>query len=218
LYYPGSGNADLKAETSLNREVGLRIDFSSVNLDISVFRNELTNKIAWAPAPTADNPFRWTPFNIDRARYQGVEFSTGFETFGFSNNLNFSYIDAQKYETNDLASSQFSKLPYVSNKLARYSVAKQWQSIDFTLSVAYQSAQQTNSSELLPSQVSWDVAANYYIQPELVVTARIDNLFDQQTTPSEGYGVDVDGDWVNDEFYNYNGSGREIFVGLSYQF
>jgi vitamin B12 transporter len=50
------------------------------------------------------------------------------------------------------------------------------------------------------------------------VTARIDNLFDQQTTPSEGYGVDVDGDWVNDEFYNYNGSGREIFVGLSYQF
>ena len=91
LYYPGSGNADLKAETSLNRELGVRFDSAAVNLDISVFRNELTNKIAWAPAPSADNPFRWSPFNIDSARYQGAEFTADFELLGLDNTLNLSY-------------------------------------------------------------------------------------------------------------------------------
>ena len=64
----------------------------------------------------------------------------------------------------------------------------------------------------------WDLAANYRIQESLTVTARVENLFDEEYIPSQGYGVDKDGDWVNDEFYHYNEIGRKLFVGINYQF
>lgn len=64
----------------------------------------------------------------------------------------------------------------------------------------------------------WDLAANYQIQQQLTVSARIENLFDKEYIPSQGYGVDIDGDWVNDAFYHYNEIGRQLFVGIAYDF
>lgn len=218
LYYPGSGNAALEAETSLNRELGLRVDFDNVSVDVAVFRNELTNKIAWAPAPTADNPWRWSPFNIDEARYEGVELTTQFAFWGFNNAFNVSYIDAQKVDNSPDALTRYSDLPFVSNENVRYSIAKQWDGLDVILSVAYQSEQKSTLITKIPSHTIWDLAANYQIQEQLTVTARVENLFDKEYIPSQGYGVDNNGDWVSDAFYHYNEIGRQLFVGISYDF
>ncbi|MFY8352582.1 TonB-dependent receptor domain-containing protein [Pseudoalteromonas sp. SSM20] len=218
LYYPGSGNAALEAETSLNRELGLRVDFEHVSVDVAVFRNELTNKIAWAPAPTADNPWRWSPFNIAEARYEGVELTTNFAFYGFDNTLNLSYIDAQKVDNSPEAIERYSDLPFVSNENVRYSIAKQWQGFDVTLSVAYQSEQKSTLINKIPSHILWDLAANFMLQENLIVTARVENLFDKEYIPSQGYGVDINGDWVSDAFYHYNEIGRQVYVGIAYDF
>lgn len=218
LYYPGSGNPELEAETSINRELGLRIDFDSLSVDVAAFRNELTNKIAWAPAPTADNPYRWSPFNIAEARYEGVELTTNFAFYGFDNTLNVSYIDAQKVDNSPTALEKYSDLPFVAKENVRYSIAKQWHDLDINLSVAYQSEQKSTLITKIPSRIVWDLAANYQIQQQLTVSARIENLFDKEYIPSQGYGVDIDGDWVNDAFYHYNEIGRQLFVGIAYDF
>ncbi|WP_100914135.1 TonB-dependent receptor domain-containing protein [Pseudoalteromonas spongiae] len=218
LYYPGSGNPELEAETSVNRELGLRIDFDSLSVDVAAFRNELTNKIAWAPAPTADNPYSWSPFNIAEARYEGVELTTNFAFYGFDNTLNVSYIDAQKVDNSPTALEKYSDLPFVAKENARYSIAKQWHDLDINLSVAYQSEQKSTLINKIPSRIVWDLAANYQIQQQLTVSARIENLFDKEYIPSQGYGVDIDGDWVNDAFYHYNEIGRQLFVGIAYDF
>ena len=218
LYYPKSGNPELDAETSVNRELGLRIDFDSLSVDVAVFRNELTNKIAWAPAPTAEDENRWSPFNIAEARYEGVELTTNFVFYGFDNTLNVSYIDAQKEDNSPTALEKYSDLPFVAKENVRYSIAKQWQDLDINLSVAYQSEQKSTLITKIPSRIVWDLAANYQIQQQLTVSARIENLFDKEYIPSQGYGVDIDGDWVNDGFYHYNEIGRQLFVGIAYDF
>ena len=95
LYYPMSGNPDLVPETSVNQELGLSIDFSKVSVDISVFRNDIENLIAWAPNAAGN----WQPANINKARHEGVEFSFENEILGFDNQFNFTYLSAENTET-----------------------------------------------------------------------------------------------------------------------
>lgn len=219
LYYPGSGNPELRSETSINREIGLRINFEKVHVDVAVYRNELTDKIAWAPDETG----AWSPMNIEKAQYQGVEFTSSFDVLGFENNINLSYLDADKIERNESSSQVEAQtihtpLPFISERSVRYSIAKQWQQVDLTLSAAYQSEQVGTIIDAIPSRIVWDLSANYHITDALKASVRVENVFDKDYIPTQGYGVDLDGDWVNDELYHYNEIGRQVFVGISYQF
>ena len=75
LYYPDSGNKDLKAEDAWLADVGL--DFArtlgtvALKVRLDGYYNYLTNKITWAPADDAG--YIWLPFNVGKVQVKGLD-------------------------------------------------------------------------------------------------------------------------------------------------
>lgn len=201
LYYPMSGNPDLVPETSVNQELGLSLDFSDVSVDISVFRNDIENLIAWAPNAAGN----WQPANINEARHEGVEFSFTNEILGFDNQFNFTYLNAENTQTG-------AEQAYVSPRTVNWSVAKQWGDFDAGFDMQYRSDRQGKVTEL-SSYTLWNLTANYQLNQALSFSLRVENLFDKQYN-----AVDSSMDYATGEVFYYNTADRRFFVGASYQF
>lgn len=50
----------------------------------------------------------------------------------------------------------------------------------------------------------------------LIVLLCVENLFDKEYNVVDVYGIDLDGDFINDEFYYYNMVECCLFVGVCY--
>lgn len=211
LYYPNSGNPNLLAETSLNREVGVRYFADAYSVEATAYKNEFANKIAWAPSPTPEQPYRWAPANIGNVASEGVEVEATTELFGFEHGVSFSYTS-----TEDLKTQQ--ALNFVSPRIWRYQLGKVWGEFDMNFDIQYHSAAKATLVAELPAYTIANVSGNYQFSEQLSINARIENLFDKEYHPSQGYGVDLNGDYKNDEVYFYNAQGITGFVGVSYLF
>ncbi len=201
LYYPMSGNPDLVPEKSVNQELGLSLDFSQAKVDISIFRNDIENLIAWAPNAAGD----WQPANINEARHEGVEFSFANEILGFDNQFNFTYLDAENKETGTAQT-------YVSPRTVNWSVTKQWGDFDAGFEMQYRSDRQGKVTQL-SSYTLWNLAANYQLSQSVSLSLRVENLFDKQYN-----AVDSSIDSTSGEVFYYNTADRRFFVGASYRF
>jgi vitamin B12 transporter len=203
LYFPdplSPGNPNLAPETSTNQELGLSLDFSQAKLDISIFRNNIENLIAWAPNAAG----KWQPENINEARHEGVEFSLAKTVLGFDNQFNFTYLNAENTETGVAQT-------YVSPRTVNWSVAKQWGDFDAGFDMQYRSDRQGKVTEL-SSYTLWNLTANYQFNSALSFSARVENLFDKQYN-----AVDSSMDYATGEVFYYNTVDRRFFVGASYQ-
>lgn len=80
LYYPGFGNADLKAEDAWLADLGAdfhkKYDSWTFKARVDGYFNSLKNKIVSAPT---DDPYIWMPFNIGKVRAYGADVLAGFD-------------------------------------------------------------------------------------------------------------------------------------------
>lgn len=197
LYYPLYGNPDLQPEKSVNRELGLSVDFDIAQVDIAVFRNDIEDKI--------DYDANFALANIDEARYEGVEFSLSQQFFGFDSNLNFAYLSAEGEETG-------AELRNVAKRTFNWELAKQFGAFDASLDMQYRSDRQ-GAVTRLGSYTLWNLAGNYQVNEHIEVSLRVENLFDKEYN-----AVDSNADFTTGEVYYYNTPERRFFAGASYQF
>lgn len=197
LYYPLYGNPDLQPEKSVNRELGLSVNFDIAQVDIAVFRNDIEDKI--------DYDANFALANIDEARYEGVEFSLSQQFFGFDSNLNFAYLSAEDEETG-------AELRNVAKRTFNWELAKQFGAFDASLDMQYRSDRQ-GAVTRLGSYTLWNLAGNYQVNEHVEVSLRVENLFDKEYN-----AVDSNTDFTTGEVYYYNTPERRFFAGASYQF
>ena len=197
LYYPLYGNPDLQPEKSVNRELGLSVDFDIAQVDIAIFRNDIEDKI--------DYDANFALANIDEARYEGVEFSLSQQFFGFDSNLNFAYLSAEDEETG-------AELRNVAKRTFNWELAKQFGAFDASLDMQYRSDRQ-GAVTRLGSYTLWNLAGNYQVNEHIEVSLRVENLFDKEYN-----AVDSNTDFTTGEVYYYNTAERRFFAGASYQF
>ncbi len=197
LYYPLYGNPDLQPEKSVNRELGLSVDFDIAQVDIAIFRNDIEDKI--------DYDANFALANIDEARYEGVEFSLSQQFFGFDSNLNFAYLSAEDKETG-------AELRNVAKRTFNWELAKQFGAFDASLDMQYRSDRQ-GAVTRLGSYTLWNLAGNYQVNEHIEVSLRVENLFDKEYN-----AVDSNADFTTGEVYYYNTPERRFFAGASYQF
>lgn len=197
LYYPLYGNPDLQPEKSVNRKLGLSVDFDIAQVDIAVFRNDIEDKI--------DYDANFALANIDEARYEGVEFSLSQQFFGFDSNLNFAYLSAEDEETG-------AELRNVAKRTFNWELAKQFGAFDASLDMQYRSDRQ-GAVTRLGSYTLWNLAGNYQVNEHIEVSLRVENLFDKEYN-----AVDSNADFTTGEVYYYNTPERRFFAGASYQF
>ena len=68
LFWPGSGNPDLKAETSLQAELGNKFQFKNIRFDITAYYNSIENLIQWIPIGSIS-----VPQNVYQVSIYGLE-------------------------------------------------------------------------------------------------------------------------------------------------
>ncbi|MBH0087803.1 TonB-dependent receptor [Pseudoalteromonas sp. NSLLW218] len=197
LYFPLYGNPDLQPEKSVNRELGLSVDFDIALVDVAIFRNDIEDKI--------DYDANFALANIDEARYEGVEFSLSQQFFGFDSNLNFAYLSAEDEETG-------AELRNVAKRTFNWELAKQFGAFDARLDMQYRS-DRDGAVTRLGSYTLWNLAGNYQVNEHIEVSLRVENLFDKEYN-----AVDSNADFTTGQVYYYNTPERRFFAGASYQF
>ena len=190
--------------------MNLVFDLDNASYDIAVFNNEVTNLIDWAP--TKEDPNIWKPSNIGSATLQGFEITASYQVFGFNNDLNFTYTDAQNDVTGaDLANQ--------SDKVFNWAVSKDWQQVNVALDFQYRSSRPGKyynadfSVNELSSYTLWNLAATYQINDDLSAKVRVENLFDKEYQAAE-----ASQDWCTSEILYYNTAERHFFVGVDFRF
>ncbi len=197
LYFPLYGNPDLQPEKSVNRELGLSVDFDIAQVDVAIFRNDIEDKI--------DYDANFALANIDEARYEGVEFSLSQQFFGFDSNLNFAYLSAEDEETG-------AELRNVAKRTFNWELAKQFGAFDARLDMQYRSDRE-GAVTRLGSYTLWNLAGNYQVNEHIEISLRVENLFDKEYN-----AVDSNADFTTGQVYYYNTPERRFFAGASYQF
>ncbi|MCQ4160516.1 FepA family TonB-dependent siderophore receptor [Roseomonas sp. GC11] len=215
------GNADLRAETSLNKEIGLSYNKDGFSSSLTYFHNDYHDKIVAGLIPVGQTSangriLRWE--NTPEAIIQGIEGNILIPLReSLSWNTNFTYMIESKDKT---TGQPLSLVPeYTIN------TTLDWQARDdlsFRLGVTHYGRQEArtvsmtgfaNTGDALRERKPYslvDVSATYDINTSTRLTAGISNLFDQQLfreATSSAAGANT-----------YNEPGRAYFVSLTASF
>ncbi|WP_353613126.1 TonB-dependent siderophore receptor [Mangrovibacter phragmitis] len=226
------GNADLKAETSINKEIGLEFKHMGYQAGLTWFRNDYRNKIeagySAVGATGSTNIYQWE--NVPKAVVEGLEGAVNVpvtDTVAWNNNLTW-MLQSKNKETGDRLSiiPQFTLNSTLSWQV-RSDVSLQstltWYGRQKPKLYNYQGEPVSGSekTEVSPYSViglsgTWDVNKN------LSFTAGVDNLFDKRHWRS-GNAQTTGNSNTNSYMYGagaatYNESGRTFFMSMNTQF
>ncbi|WP_323030215.1 TonB-dependent siderophore receptor [Castellaniella sp.] len=229
------GNSDLKAETSINKELG--IEFRSpdgLGASLTYFHNDYRDKVEASRTPVGtygtSDIFQWT--NIPRAVVQGIE---GNLTWPVAQDwlwsTNFTYmIESKNKETGE----HLSTIPeYTVNSTLDWQVTPAW-SLRAKATVYgeqegpkydYYGIPLTGSAtDKIPPYALFGLSTQYKVNKHLRVTAGVDNLFDKRLfRRGNAIGVNQYGPQAGNHIdgagaYTYNQPGRTFFMEVTSSF
>jgi vitamin B12 transporter len=182
LYWPGSGNPELKPEDVTSSELLVRKQYKNGVVEVSFFDSEIENLIAWAPNDLG----AWQPSNINQAEISGVELSLAMQSGEFSHQLALSFIEAEDAEKN----IQLARRPEFTGN---YTVSYQWNDYAFNGVFSYrdESPDTTNESAVILDDY-WlvDLSVNYQATEQVVITGKVNNIFDEEYETAQNYIAD----------------------------
>ncbi|HIC8842498.1 TonB-dependent receptor domain-containing protein [Aeromonas sp. 602200] len=181
LYYPGSGNPNLKPEESKSSELMLDGQTAGVEWRATGYRNDFEHMIQWAP----NSQGMWTPQNVGKARIEGIELEGEFDTGWVSHRVSAEYKDPKDKVTDK-------QLQLISRKGAKWVTQAQWQQFDGSLSWIYQGERYGDvaNTTTLGGYSVWNLAVGYKVTPALKVSGKINNLLDKHYQTAVGYPAD----------------------------
>lgn len=181
LYYPYSGNPNLRPESAKGNEIGLDWNLGAHSFKLTGFDNQVQNLIAWAPADPSDFMGMWLPFNVDSARLKG--WSLGYSTAwqGWSLAARYEHLDAR----DGYGARMTDRLP---EHQATLSLDKRIGAWKFGASALYAGQRTDQRGQVaLASYTTVDAYAEYQFAKDWSAQARIANLTDKNYETAYGY-------------------------------
>lgn len=195
LYYPNSGNPDLKPEESIQRSLRYSYQSSSREFSAKVYQTDLDNLIAWAP--TQANPNIWQPSNINESEIKGWRLSL---TEYWSDIFTSSLSATRTISKNIADNKELALTPEYSVK-AKFTITSG--SLLLSSSINHVGDKLNSSrSEKLDSYTLIDLSANYKFNSSLNSSLLIKNITDKDYTPNS----------------TYSGTPRNVTLSLNYQY
>ena len=204
LYWPldavnfFQGNPNLQPEKARNREIGLSYAADKVRANVAVFHNKVSNLIDFVPgtAPT----FIGTMGNVNSATLKGVSVDYGAKTALWSWRLGFDVLSAKDDATGNTLQRRAPRTgtAEVRRDFGRFDLGGRMQAT----SVRYNNG--TNTQQL-PGYAVMDLDANFRIDDNWKLEARLGNIFDKDYTVVRSTLA---------PFNDYAVPGRSLFVGL----
>lgn len=191
MYWPGSGNPDLKPETSENREGSIHYETTSQHASVTYYHNDVRNLIEWAPNSSG----LWMPSNVARATLSGwtLAYSGQLDSYKLSASL-----DLQDPEDTD----QQKVLRYRARQIAKLGLSKDFGAFNIggeILGSGRRYNDAGNTQELAGYAVV-NLSASYRVAADWTIFARANNIFDK------------DYELVRD----FATPGTNVFVGVRY--
>lgn len=191
LYYPDSGNPDLDPETSDNYEVFAEYDTAMQSTRLTGYYNKVNDLIGYVANPTPDNPFAGNTENVNEAKIRGVTLISDWRIDDYLFGASYDYQKAEddSGDSNDgnfLAFRPEHKgLVYVGYQLPSLSLRAEYEYIDdYYSSPANTDAQRVDGFGLL------NISGNYQLNPNLSLTARLNNITNKEYVTIPGYNTD----------------------------
>ncbi|EOW2079321.1 TonB-dependent receptor domain-containing protein [Vibrio mimicus] len=197
LYWPGSGNPDLKPETSKSSEVGIRSYLSFIQIEISAYRNEIEDMIDWAPTGPGG---AWIPSNIDNAKIEGIEIEALFETGVIEHRVSAEWKDPRDTSDDSLL---------IRRARENFSWVSTYTADNFGLSAVanYVGDRKDSTGKTMDAYTVLDLSANYKLTEAITLGARVGNIFDKEYQTAHSSGGKY-----------YVGEGRNWFATVNYRF
>jgi len=191
LYWPGSGNPDLRPESSTTHELLIRKNTTNSELEISWYDTEVEDLIAWSP-----NEFgMWQPANINQAQMQGVDVSFTGHYADFDHQVSLTYVETEDKSTGE----ELLRRPKFS---AVYALNYNWQDWQFGTVISYRDEAKDSGNVDLEDYWLVDFTSSYQVNEQFVVAAKVVNAFD------EGYQSAL----------NYQADGTSYQMNVTYSF
>lgn len=227
------GNADLEAETSVNKELGLEYRKDGVVAGLTYFRNDYKNKIESGLTPVATaiggsgttanaSIFQWE--NVPKALVEGLEGNLTLpltDDLNWTNNFTYMLRSVNK-ETGDVLSltpkyTLNSMLDWQASEALSLQANVAWYGKQTPKKYDYHGERVTGTSnnQLSPYALV-GVSGTYALNEHLSLTAGIDNLFDKRLyREGNAQGVNnIEGAGAA----TYNESGRTLYTSLTASF
>ena len=196
VFYPGyEGNTNLKAETSKNWEAFIENSNAYQTTRLTGFRSEIKDGIVPAVAASGNN----TRVNRAETEVNGLNLTSDWQIKHTLFGLNYSHQKVEGRHSNDVAWSDVNLVPentglvYIGYQHPRFDVRTELQYVD--------ERRDGYSNKRLPSYTLMNLSGNYYINNQLSINTRLNNLTDKQYEVYDGY----------------NTKGINSFVSLTYQ-
>lgn len=188
LYWPNLGNPNLLPEESINKEIFVRFNGKEISSSLTVYKNRVSNLIQWAPAPTAADPYRWLPSNVAQAELQGVTLAADWQANGILAGFSYDYLNASDESNganrgNELARrAKYSGTAYAGLTLNAWTLRAEIQAQSKRFD------DPANKKQLAGYALT-NLSANWQVNKEWSLQARVNNVFDTEYEQVKDYGT-----------------------------
>ena len=183
LYWPGSGNPDIKPEQSESLEFGVRGDFSQAYWDLALFQADYNDLIGWAD----DGTGTYRPFNTDKARIRGIEFAAGLKLSEWNITYASSLMDPV---TLTEGSNYGNRLAYRSETSERIDVDRLFENASLGITISKYGDRYTSASNstLLPGYTLINLRASYDFAKDWSAKFTVKNALDKNYVTARNFG------------------------------
>lgn len=189
LYYPGSGNPNIKPEESESYEIELRGKHKISRWSVSLYHTNISNLIVYPPPSYAVT-------NLGNTEINGIEFSLKTKVAGWNTSFDVTALDPYDTDTNKI----LQRRSLGSLKLSMDKKIGKWTSGFSYIGQRYRFDDTTNTTRVNGYAIV-NLRASYAVSEKLSIKAKVENIFDKEYETVDGY----------------NNPGQSIFISMKYQ-
>lgn len=181
LYYPWSGNADLKPENSKNLELGVAGRLASGEWSISAFQNKIDDLIQWRDTGGGI----WKPMNVAAAKITGLEVAAA-QRFGDWQLSGNATLQNPEVASGVLAGDLLINRP---KQILNMDLQRQFGRYSAGAALHAEGRRYNDAANLEPLAGfgTLDLRATYQLNKDLAVSAKLANILDKDYELRKGY-------------------------------
>lgn len=191
LYYPGSGNPNLKPETSINREVAVHYETERHHASLTYYDNKVSDLVEWAPNGLG----LWFPANVAKAELKGW-------TLAYSGNVADFRVTASLDLQDPEDATTGKRLRYRAREIAKFGLSRDFGALTVggDILASGKRYNDTANTQVLGAYELVNLHANYRLSGDWSVFAQANNIFDRKYV----------------QVLDYATPGANVFVGVRY--
>ncbi len=194
--YPGyGGDPELQPETSDNYEVFMEYDSILQSTRLTGYNNEVDDLITYRQGTAA---------NIDQAKIKGVSLTSDWE---LDNYLFGGSYDYQQAKDDSGGANDGNFLSFRPEHSGLIYTGYRLPNLDIRAEVEYVGKRYSSNYDELNNYALFNISGNYYINPNLTLTSRLNNITNKDYTTNANFGQ---------YGTRYNTDGTNFFTSLTY--